>query len=160
MATGGNMQQLIEAKQNKDNKDKIYQGMKDLGLYKTDPDTWNHDQVNAYENLINTSPSVKDRYLWETLQQARKRGEALTAQEKLDEFYSMSLEYQKQAAEAAAYQMPYQQPASVANQAYSEAQYDSARRQNMRRGLLSLTRYGSNSSTMSGGLSSKSTTLG
>lgn len=138
----------------------VYDEMDNLGL-SGDPSTWNMDQVEAYEDLIvNRTAPLESRELFEKLETARKRKDELEKEERLDELLSSMEMQMSRLAEASAYQPPYQQPASTAQQTYTEAQVDSARRQNLRRGLLSLTRYGSNSSTSSSGLSGKSSRLG
>lgn len=126
-----------------------------------DASKWTSDQrqqfIRTYENDFSTDLRRRYQNQYQVASNAQKEEDLENYKLQLQE---ETLAYQKAAAEAAAYQQPYQQPASEAQQAYSEAQSDSARRQNLRRGLLSLTRYGSNSSTSASGLSGKSTSLG
>ena len=129
-----------------------------------DPSDWTNDEIEQFYNWYNNdvAQSLKDEntHLRETYDKVAKRYEQVSFMNHMLEMQEMTAEYMRKAAEAAAYQLPYQQPASEAQQTYSAAQSDSLSRQNLRRGLLSLTRYGSNSSTSASGLSGKSSRLG
>lgn len=159
----------IKAKYEKDGRD--YQTKADKNNYfaahnfnDRDPSDWTNDEIEEFYDWYNNdvAQSLKDEntHLRETYDKVAKRYEQVSFMNHMLEMQEMTAEYMRKAAEAAAYQLPYQQPASEAQQTYSAAQSDSLSRQNLRRGLLSLTRYGSNSSTSASGLSGKSTMLG
>lgn len=89
-------------------------------------------------------------YSWLQALQARKM--VIDAEDRMKEYqgamlemYGQMAEASKQAADAAAYVAPYQQPMQQADAAREQSGAEAARRQLMRKGLLSLTRYGSSS---------------
>lgn len=115
-----------------------------------DPASMNLEQVNDALNLLGNGNYGNAPKGWQWLQQLQTRQQELNSQAAMQEYqgamlemYGAMAEASKQAAEAASYVAPYQQPAQQADAASQQSRADTARQQMMRKGLLSLTRFGS-----------------
>lgn len=117
-----------------------------------DPASMNAEQVSDAINFLGQGNYGNAPQGWNWLQQLQIRQQELDATAAMTEYqnamleaYGQMAEASRQAAEAAAYVAPYQQPAQQANAAVQDSRADAARQQMMRRGLLSLTRFGNSS---------------
>lgn len=129
----------------------------DIGLLRNSPSSLSRERVDSMlgaitstkdwktntgvMNDVETLRGLKAQYEAEDMQREYEAA-MLESYQQMAEYQGMAAEYQKQAAEAAAYQAPYQQPLAKASDAYGESAADTQNRQLMRRGLLSLTRWG------------------
>lgn len=111
-------------------------------------------QIEDAIGVFSSHGDAKSRGAFNWLQQLQAKHYANQDADRMAEYQGAMLEAYEKMAEASAYQAPYQQPTSKAAAAYGEAQADTQNRQLMRRGLISLTRWGN------GGSSGKRTTLG
>lgn len=111
-------------------------------------------QVEDALKVFGSHENANSRGAWNWVQKLQAKHYANQDAAKMEEYQRAMLEAYNKMAEASAYQAPYQQPITKAPAVYGEAQADTQHRQLMRRGLLSLTRWGN------GGSSGKRTTLG
>lgn len=123
-----------------------------VGGYKAfqDPASMNLEQVNDALDLLGNGNYGDAPAGYDWLLKLQTRQQELNSQAAMQEYqgamlemYGAMAEASKQAAEAASYVAPYQQPAQQADAASQQSRADSARQQMMRKGLLSLTRFGS-----------------
>ena len=113
------------------------------------------DQAEEYLK-INSQYDVSHGWYWQNYNSVRSKYQTLKNEADRLEYDRLQSEYARMAAEAAAKQQPYQQPAGTAAEQYQNSTSDTTRKQMLRRGLLSLTRFGSGAKSNSvSGLATK-----
>ena len=129
--------------------------LKEANLWGMKADDMDLAQTEKYISIANKY-DLNSGWAYQDLNSVKARRNTLTHEAYKDEMLNLQVKYAEMAAEAAAKQQPYQQPASEAAEQYQSAASDTSKKQMMRRGLLSLTRFGNGGSSSGiGGLSTK-----
>ena len=132
--------------------------MKQAGLASGGEESWSREQIDKAKE-IHSRYALQNSGAWNNLQKVQARDNTLLAEERLNELLGAMVEMQAAQAEALSKKLPYQQPMSNASAAYDASQANTAQKQLMKRGLLSLTRWSNGNSSM-GGVAGKASNLG